>query len=97
MAHTNDKIFEALKFQYPAYSTLGDLMWAFAQDNGYDFRDTRAYAFYVSAGVSGSTRADLANGYWSDADLVVWNIELEDGSDLLLEDGGFVLTEAGNG
>ena len=50
MAHTNDKIFEALKFQYPAYSTLGDLMWAFAQDNGYDFRDTRAYAFYVSAG-----------------------------------------------
>lgn len=97
MAHTNDAMYVALKAMYPTLSTLGDMMYAFAQDNGYDFRDTRGFQFYVDAGASGSTRADLANAYWSDPDFVVSNLEIEDGNDLLLEDGGFVLMEAGNG
>ena len=97
MATTNDAMYEALKVQYPTLSTLGDMMYAFAQDNGYNFRDTRAYQFYVDAGAVGTTRGDLANSYWSDPDFVVSNLEQEDGSDLLLEDGGFVLLEAGNG
>ena len=97
MATTNDAMYEALKVQYPTLTTLGDMMYAFAQDNGYNFRDTRAFDFYVAAGASGSTRGDLANAYWSDPDFVVSNLEIEDGSDLLIEDGGFVLLEAGNG
>ena len=97
MASTNDAMFVALKAQYPTLSTLGDMMYAFAQDNGYEFRDTRAFQFYVDAGAVGTTRGDLANSYWDDPDYAVSNLELETGSDLLLEDGGFVLTEAGNG
>ena len=97
MATTNDAMYESLKVQYPTLTTLGDMMYAFAQDNGYNFRDTRAFQFYVDAGAVGSTRGDLANSYWSDPDFVVSNLELETGSDLFLEDGGFVLLEAGNG
>jgi hypothetical protein len=97
MTTTNDAMFVALKAQYPTLSTLGDMMYAFAQDNGYEFRDTRAFQFYVDAGAVGTTRGDLANSYWDDPDYAVSNLELETGSDLLLEDGGFVLTEAGNG
>ena len=97
MATTNDAMYVALKAMYPTLSTLGDMMYAFAQDNGYNFRDTRAFQFYVDAGASGSTRGDLANSYWSDPDYAVSNLELESGNDLLLEDGGFILLEAGNG
>ena len=97
MAHTNDAMYTALKDMYPTLSTLGDMMYAFAQDNGYDFRDTRGWQFYTDAGAVGVTRGDLANSYWSDPDFVAFNMELEDGNDLLLEDGGFVLMEAGNG
>jgi len=39
----------------------------------------------------------LAYSYWNDPDFAVSNLEQEDGTDLLLEDGGFVLMEAGNG
>ena len=97
MATTNDAMYVSLKAQYPTLSTLGDMMYAFAQDNGYEFRDTRAYQFYVDAGAVGTTRGDLANAYWNDPDFVVSNLEQEEGSDLLLESGGFVLLEAGNG
>ena len=97
MATTNDAMFVALKAQYPTLSTLGDMMYAFAQDNGYEFRDTRAFQFYVDAGAVGTTRGDLANSYWDDPDYAVSNLEQEEGSDLLLEDGGFILMEAGNG
>ena len=97
MATTNDAMYVSLKAQYPTLSTLGDMMYAFAQDNGYEFRDTRGYQFYVDAGAVGTTRGDLANSYWNDPDFVVSNLELEEGSDLLLEDEGFVLLESGNG
>jgi hypothetical protein len=97
MATTNDAMYVALKALYPTLSTLGDMMYAFAQDNGYNFRDTRAYQFYVDAGAVGATRGDIANTYWNDPDFLVSNLEQEEGSDLLLEDGGFVLLEIGNG
>jgi hypothetical protein len=97
MATTNDAMYVALKALYPTLSTLGDLMDAFAQDNGYNFRDSRAFQFYVDAGVVGTTVGDLANSYWNDPDYTVSNLELEDGNDLLLESEGFVLLESGNG
>lgn len=97
MAQTNDAMYVALKSLYPSLSTLGDLMYAFAQDEGYNFRDTRAFQFYVDAGAIGSTRGDLANEFWSDPDYIVFNLEAEDGNDLLLESEGFILMETGNG
>jgi hypothetical protein len=97
MATTNDAMYVALKAQYPTLSTLGDLMYAFALDNGYNFRNTLGYDFYVATGAVGTTRADLANSYWNDPDFAVFNLEQEDGTDFLLEDGGFILMEIGNG
>ena len=97
MATTNDAMYVALKAQYPTLSTLGDLMYAFAQDNGYNFRDTLGYEFYAATGATGTTRGDLANAYWNDPDFFFNNLELENSNDLLLEDGSFVLMEAGNG
>lgn len=97
MATTNDAMYTALKAQYPTLSTLGDLMYAFALDSGYNFRDTLGYDFYAATSAVGTTRGDLANSYWNDPDFVVSNLEMEDGNDLLLEDGGFILMEAGNG
>jgi hypothetical protein len=98
MTTTNDAMYTALVALYPdAGKTLGDLMYAFAQDNGYNFRDTLGYEFYAATGATGTTRGDLANSYWNDPDFAVSNLEMEDGNDLLLEDGSFVLMEAGNG
>ena len=97
MTTTNDAMYVALKAQYPPLSTLGDMMYAFAQDNGYNFRDTLGYEFYAATGAVGTTRGDLANSYWNDPDFAVFNLELEDGNDFLLEDEGFILMEAGNG
>ena len=97
MTTTNDAMYVALKAQYPTLSTLGDMMYAFAQDNGYNFRNTLGYEFYVATGAVGTTRGDLANSYWNDPDFAVFNLELEDGNDFLLEDEGFILMEIGNG
>ena len=96
MATTNDAMYIALKAQYPTLSTLGDLMYAFALDNGYNFRNTLAYEFYAATGATGTTVGDLANSYWNDPDFAVSNLEMEDGNDLLLEDGSFILMEANN-
>jgi len=97
MTTTNDAMYVALKAQYPTLPTLGDMMYAFAQDNGYNFRNTLGYEFYAATGAVGTTRGDLANSYWNDPDFAVSNLELEDGNDFLLEDEGFVLMEIGNG
>jgi hypothetical protein len=97
MATTNDAMFVSLQAQYPSLSTLGDMMYAFAQDNGYNFSNTLGYEFYAATGATGTTRGDLANSYWNDPDFAVSNLEQEDGTDLLLEDGSFILMEAGNG
>jgi len=97
MTTTNDAMYVALKAQYPTLSTLGDMMYAFAQDNGYNFRNTLGYEFYAATGAVGTTRGDLANSYWNDPDFFFNNLELENGNDFLLEDEGFVLMEIGNG
>ena len=96
MATTNDAMYVALKAQYPTLSTLGDLMYAFALDSGYNFRNTLGYDFYVATEAVGTTRADLANSYWNDPDFTVFNLEAENGTDLLLEDGSFILMETNN-
>jgi hypothetical protein len=98
MTTTNDAMYVALKALYPSMTnaTLGDLLYEFWSDNGLENRGTLAYDFYVSAGAVGTTLGDLANSYWSDPDYVVSNLEAENGTDLLLEDGSFVLLEVGN-
>ena len=102
MTTTNDAMYVALKAMYPsAGDTLGDLLYAFWLDKGLDKRGALQYKFYVDSESEGSTATgttwgDLANSYWSDGDYVVSNLEVEDGTDLLLEDGGFMLLEAGN-
>jgi hypothetical protein len=50
----------------------------------------------VATEAIGTTRADLANSYWNDPDFAVFNLEAENGTDLLLEDGSFILMETNN-
>jgi hypothetical protein len=76
---------------------LGDLLYAHWSATGLQYRGSLQFDYYVTQGASGSTWGDVANTFWNDGDFVVSNLELETGSDLLLEDGGFVLMEAGNG
>ncbi|QGH73551.1 MAG: hypothetical protein [Podoviridae sp. ctDWo9] len=101
MGATNDDMFVSLAARYPGYVTLGDLLYQFWLENGLENRGTLANQFYTTAlagsGVSATTTGDMANAYWSDADYSVSNLEQEDGSDLNLENGGFILLEAGNG
>jgi hypothetical protein len=96
-APTNDAMYVALKALYPSLSTLGDMMYQYGVDNGFNFRDTRGWDYYKDLGTDGTTLGDLAYTFWNDPDYAVSNLELEDGNDLLLEDGGFILLEAGNG
>jgi hypothetical protein len=98
MASTNDAMYTALMAMYPeAGDTLGDLLYAHWSATGLQYRGSLQFDYYVTQGASGSTWGDVANTFWNDGDFVVSNLELETGSDLLLEDGGFVLMEAGNG
>jgi hypothetical protein len=98
MASTNDAMYTALMAMYPeAGDTLGDLLYAHWSATGLQYRGSLQFDYYVTQGASGSTWGDVANTFWNDGDFVVSNLELETGSDLLLEDGGFVLLEAGNG
>lgn len=97
MATTNDAMYVALKALYPtAGDTLGDLLYAHWSSVGLDKRGTLQYDFYVAAGAVGTTLGDLANSYWNDPDYTASNLEDELGNDLLLEDGSFILLEAGN-
>ena len=98
MTTTNDAMYTALMAMYPeAGDTLGDLLYAHWSATGLQYRGSLQFDYYVTQGASGSTWGDVANTFWNDGDFVVSNLELETGSDLLLEDGGFVLMEAGNG
>lgn len=98
MATTNDAMYTALMAMYPeAGDTLADLLYTHWNTVGLQYRGSLQFDYYVAQGASGSTWGDVANTFWNDGDFVVSNLELETGSDLLLEDGGFVLLEAGNG
>ena len=98
MTTTNDAMFVALKAMYPSGGdTLGDLLYTHWSTVGLQYRGSLQYDYYVSEGATGTTLGDLANSFWSDHDLVVSNLELESGNDLLLENGDFVLLEVGNG
>jgi len=98
MATTNDAMYTALMAMYPeAGDTLADLLYTHWNTVGLQYRGSLQFEYYVTQGASGSTWGDVANTFWNDGDFVVSNLELETGSDLLLEDGGFVLLEAGNG
>lgn len=97
MATTNDSMYVALKALYPtAGDTLGDLLYAHWSSVGLQYRGALQYDFYVSQGATGTTLGDLANSYWNDPDYTASNLEDELGNDLLLEDGSFILLEAGN-
>ena len=98
MATTNDAMYTALMAMYPeAGDTLADLLYTHWNTVVLQYRGSLQFDYYVAQGASGSTWGDVANTFWNDGDFVVSNLELETGSDLLLEDGGFVLLEAGNG
>jgi len=99
MATTNDAMYTALRALYPsAGATLGDLLYTHWSTVGLQFRGSLEFDYYVAQGATGTTLGDLANSFWSDPDFVVSNLELEDGNDLLLEDGSsFILLEVGNG
>ena len=97
MTTTNDAMYVALKAMYPtAGDTLGDLLYAHWSSVGLGFRGALQFDYYVAQGAVGTTLGDLANSFWSDPDFVVSNLEDESGNDLLLEDGSFMLLEAGN-
>ena len=99
MATTNDAMYTALVALYPnAGKTLGDLLYTHWATTGLAYRGTAERDYYIAAGTPGFTLGDLANNFWSDPDYAVNNLELEDGNDLLLEDGtSFALMEIGNG
>lgn len=98
MTTTNDAMFVALKAMYPSGGdTLGDLLYTHWSTVGLQYRGSLQYDYYVTQGASGTTWGDLANSFWSDPDFVVSNLELEDGNDLLLENGDYMLLEVGNG
>jgi len=98
MATTNDAMFAELSILYPtAGQTLGDLLYAYWSDQGLQYRGTLQSTTYLAGGATGSTLGDLANNFWSDHDFLISNMEQEDGNDLLLENGDYILMEAGNG
>lgn len=96
MTTINDAMFTALKALHPdTAATLGDLLHA-------ENLSPRlgSYSYYIAAleplSPLPTTWSDAAFAYWTDPDYVVSNLELETGNDLLLEDGSFMLLEAGN-
>lgn len=95
MATTNDGMFQALMTLFPqSADTLGDMLAEYWKDFAPESRASRQYEHYSSfAGSQGTTVGDLANWYWNDKDVPLINLEVEDGNDLLLEDGGFILLD----
>lgn len=92
MTTINDAMFTALKALHPSVApTLGDLLHA-------ENLSPRlgSFEYYNAVVPSATTWSDAALAYWTDPDYVVSNLELETGNDILLEDGSFMLLEAGN-
>lgn len=97
MGTTNDGMFTELSAKYPtAGQTLGDLLYAFWLEKGLANRGTLQATVYEAEGATGATLGDLANNFWSDHDFLIFNLQLEDGNDFLLENGDYILMEASN-
>ena len=76
MTTTNDAMFEALSGSYPSSGqTLGDLLYAFWSDKGFQYNGTLKTEFFVSEGTTGTTLGDLANNYFVDVyDFVTFDV-----------------------
>jgi hypothetical protein len=101
---TNDEMYDILVVLYGPQRALGDMLTQYYSQYSGEFRASRQFYFYDYAGADGETVADLANDYWSDInnfydptiDYLFENIEHEDGTDFLMEDGSYVALEVGN-
>lgn len=95
MPTTNDGMYNSLMQLYPeAADSLGDLLEEYWEEFDPEFRGARQYEHYSSfVGSQGTTVGDLAYWYWNDKDTALVNLESEDGNDLLLEDGSFILLD----
>lgn len=95
MTSTNDGMYDTLMQLYPdAADSLGDLLEEYWEEYTPESRASRQYEHYSSfVGSQGTTVGDLAYWYWNDKDTAVINLEVEDGNDLLLEDGSLILLE----
>lgn len=80
-----------------AHGSASTAVWGWKPSLNLVNRGSLQYDYYVAQGAAGTTLGDLANSFWGDPDLSVSNLELEDGNDLLLENGDFMLLEVGNG
>lgn len=94
MTTINDAMYTALKALHPeagATPTLNDLLYLEGLSP-----QLGSYEYYAAV-APGDTWNDVAYAYWTDPDYTASNLEAEDGTDLLLENGSFILLEAGNG
>jgi hypothetical protein len=79
-----------------ANASTSSANWFKGVGSGLANRGALQYDYYISKGAVGTTLGDLANSFWSESDTLVSNLMDELGNDLLLEDGSFMLLEAGN-
>jgi hypothetical protein len=93
---TNDAMYYELSQIYGPYKTLGDLLNMYFQQYDKVYRGSKQYEWYDATDAVGATVGDIANSFWNDADYVYSNVNLEDGTDFLMEDGSFVALEVGN-
>lgn len=93
---TNDEMHEILTYLYGPGKTLGDMLATYYSQYNPEYRATLQYDFYDNSGAHGTTVGDLANSYWGDIEYIYSNIELEDGTDFLMEDGSYIALETGN-
>jgi hypothetical protein len=97
MGTTNDEMFVELSALYPTGgTTLGDLLHTHWSTVGLQYRGSLQFQYYKNLGAVGTTLGDAANEFWSDHDFLIFNLEQEDGTDLLLEDSNYILMEASN-
>lgn len=95
MATTNDAMFDKLKVLYPAYTTLGDLLYAFWEDQGRHMAGERQDEFYTSLGATGSSLGDKMNVWWSQAPEYHWTEAPDNLHSLMQEDNFLILQEDG--
>lgn len=93
---TNDAMYYELSQIYGPYKSLGDLLDMYFQEYGEIYRGSKQFEWYDATDAIGTTVGDLSNSYWNDVDYLYSNVHIEDGTDLLMEDGYIVALEVGN-